>query len=180
MNLALSICLFETQDFRIGSTFFFHIFCMKLDSQKERKLMKHNFWKNVPWGHEGPEKPKNEVYGVWQTHNLLMFFKLEYKGTNGLLTFCKNHVFGKNLVLIYGPKTSKPIRMQDSSNYNISQTSWNLKLNFCMLLDIYKIYAVISSGVVRHAWACPKLSQLVTQLHLKNELSYQVGFFACD
>ena len=52
-----------------------------------------------------------------------MFFKLEYKGTNGLLTFCKNHVFGKNLVLIYGPKTSKPIRMQDSSNYNISQTS---------------------------------------------------------
>ena len=72
-------------------------------------------------------------------------------------------------LLSYGAKTSRPIRMYDSLNYNISQTSWDMKLNSCI-----KFFQSFQVGVVRHAQACPKLCQIMSQLHLKKESSYKV------
>ena len=34
-------------------------------------------------------------------------------------------------------------------------------------------------GVPRPTWTCPKGQQIVSQLYLKNEFSYEVSFFAC-
>ena len=61
--------------------------------------------------------------------------------------------------LLSCPKTSRPIRMQDSLNYNNSQTSWDMKLNFCMWLDVHRSNAIQSFqvGVVRHTWNPPPL-----------------------
>ena len=110
---------------------------------------------------------------------LCIHFFLEYESTYALLAFSK-----KINCLVksgsWGPKTSKSIRMQDSLNYNISQMSWNLKFNFRMWLDIHKRNKFTQSfqvGVVRHAWGCPKLCQIVSQLHLKNELRCELCFW---
>lgn len=67
------------------------------------------------------------------------------------------------------------ITMQDSLKYNIPQTSWSMKLKFCILLDIYRSNNFTQSfqmGLVRHPWACPELCEIMS--HLKNELSYKV------
>ena len=37
-----------------------------------------------------------------------------------------------------------------------------------------------SVGVARHDRACPELGQIVYQLYLKNDLNYEVVFFACS
>ena len=82
---------------------------------------------------------------------------------------------GKNGFMSYGPKTSWLITMQDSLKYNISQTSWGMKLKFCILLNIYRNNNFTQSfrmGLVRYPWACPELCEIMS--HLKNELSYKV------
>ena len=33
-------------------------------------------------------------------------------------------------------------------------------------------------GVAKYVWVCPKLCQIVSQFHLKNELSYKDVFLA--
>ena len=38
----------------------------------------------------------------------------------------------------------------------------------------------VKISVVRHGWLCPKLDQIVSQLYLKNELNYKVGFMHVD
>ena len=56
-----------------------------------------------------------------------------------------------------------------------------MKLNFLLwldMLDIHRKSKFIQSHqfvFVRHLWSCPKLCQIVIQLHLKNKLSYEVG-----
>ena len=40
--------------------------------------------------------------------------------------------------LSYGRKTSRPIRMQDFLNYNISQISWGMKFIFWMSLEFHE------------------------------------------
>lgn len=72
--------------------------------------------------------------------------------------------------------------MQDFLNYNISQTVWDIKLNFCIWSDIHRSNNFTHSFAlfVFQAWlTCPKLCQVVTQLNLKIEFSYKVSFFAC-
>ena len=60
-------------------------------------------------------------------------------------------------LLSYGAKTSRPIRMYDSLNYNISQTSWDMKLNSCMWLEIlgatnfFSLFKWVWSVMPRHA-----------------------------
>ena len=85
-------------------------------------------------------------------------FLLEYESTVDILTFCKIACLDK-IWLLSCPKTSRPIRMQDSLNYNNSQTSWDMKLNFCMWLDVHRSNAIQSFqvGVVRHTWNPPPL-----------------------
>lgn len=60
------------------------------------------------------------------------------------------------------------MKIKDSLNFNISETSWGMKLNFCMSLDIHRCnkYAqYFQVGVARYEWAYLKLSQIVSQLH---------------
>ena len=51
---------------------------------------------------EGSKSPKNEVFrAVKKSYPLgyIYAFLLQYESVNGILTFCKNKIFGKNLVL---------------------------------------------------------------------------------
>ena len=43
--------------------------------------------------------PKMMFWGFSQKSNSLNPFLLEHESTASILTFCKNHMFGKNLVL---------------------------------------------------------------------------------
>ena len=79
----------------------------------------------------------------------------KYQSTTGLLTFYKNRMPGTS-----GLKASWLIRIQDCLNYNISQTSWGKKLNFCIRLNIHgsnKFTKTFQVGVARHPCACSKL-----------------------
>ena len=64
------------------------------------------------------------------------------------------------------------MKIQDSLNSSISEMSYGgMKLNFCMSLDIHrsnKFTQHFQVGVVRYGEAFPKLSQIVSQLYLKN------------
>ena len=118
---------------------------------------------------------KNENF--WPRSNpFICTFLLQYEVNIGLLTFCQNHMFGKNLFLKCGPKTSRP--MWNSSNCNISQTSWGMKLRFCKWLDIHgsSKYESVHVGMVRNAWPSQKWWQIVSQFYRNNELSYAVNF----
>ena len=105
------------------------------------------------------------MYYCYLNMKLLMVFQ------HSARTIC----LGKNGLMSYGPKASWLIIMQDSLKYNISQTSWGMKLKFCILLDIYRNNNFTQSfrmGLVRYPWACPELCEIMS--HLKNELSYKV------
>ena len=79
-----------------------------------------------------------QKWGFWQKSNpfrcAFFSFLVQYKSSNGLLTFYKNSMFRKNLLLelLAKNQTFRPIRVQNSLNYNISQMSWGMKLNFWM------------------------------------------------
>ena len=67
---------------------------------------------------------------------LRVVFLLDCECANGLLTFTK--CLGKIWILSYGPKISRSIRMWDSLNHSVSQTSSDMKLDFCMWLDMHR------------------------------------------
>ena len=48
----------------------------------------------------------------------------------------KQNVCKKIWFLSYGPKTSKQIRIEGSLNYNLSHETGDMKLNFCMWLEV--------------------------------------------
>ena len=77
---------------------FFLIFCIKLESHKIRQVMDPDFWKKLErsegkknikryerWGFQGFDK--NEI------HTYVLFWECAI----GLLTLCKDDIFGKNL-----------------------------------------------------------------------------------
>ena len=113
---------------------FLLIFCMKLDSSHVRKVTKPHFCfkKNLSlpkWGFLG--------FGKNLIHSYVFLF-LENEVTDGVLTFAKTTCLEEIWFLSYGLKTPRLIRMQDSLNYNVSKTSWAIKLNFDMWLDIHR------------------------------------------
>ena len=83
-----------------------------------------------------PKRPKIEIFGVRFIYQNLIHacvpFLLEDKISKGPLTICKYHISGENLVVKLWSKNLKPIRMQDSLNYNISQTRSVMILSFFM------------------------------------------------
>ena len=88
----------------------------------------------------------------------------------------KLHVWEKQVLGLW----SKILETNQNVEFIKLQTSWGMNLDFCMWLYIHKNNKFIQSfqvGVVRHACSCPKLCQIVSQLHLKNRLSFKVGFF---
>ena len=137
--------------------------------------------KKVPSSQEGPKSPNNgwkmRFFGFWQKSSPFIFFVF-YLVMKVLLVFqlsTKAACLGKIWFLRYVFKTSRPIRMQDSLNCNISQTSWDLNLSFCLWLTSIKqpIHSVISNESDGQAWACSMFRQNMSQLHFKDE----VGFF---
>ena len=113
-----------------------------IKQEKRRSLIFEK--KKVPSSQEGPKSPNNgwkiRFFGFWQKSSLFIFFVF-YLVMKVLLVFqlsTKTACLGKIWFLRYGLKTSRPIRMQDSLNCNISQTSWDLNLSFCMWLDLHK------------------------------------------
>ena len=69
----------------------------------------------------------------WNTLDSYVFIVLvEYESTTSPLTLCKNHMSVENLVLELWSKSSRPIRMQYSLNYNISQNESSMKQNFSL------------------------------------------------
>ena len=135
---------------------------------------KKSWWVRRP--RKVPKLPRNEVFRVLTkiesiqicfsnlNMKLLMVFSFSAQAT----------WLGKTWFLIYDRKASRIIRIQNSLNHNISEASWGMKLNFCMWWDIHSSNIFIQSwqvSVVRHARACSKLGQIVSQLHLKNELN---------
>ena len=99
---------------------------------------KGDFWGNLRLAHLWPMfpfyTPGNtrraqkvskiaQKQGFWRFDKILIYLYvvilLEYERTNDVLIFFKNHMAWKNLVLKFGPKTFRPIRMQDSLNCNI-------------------------------------------------------------
>ena len=83
-------------------------------------------------------------------------------------------------LLSYGAKTSRPIRMYDSLNYNISQTSWDMKLNSCMWLEIlgatnfFSLFKWVWSGMPRHAQSYVK-----SWVSFISKRSWAIKLFLC-
>ena len=151
---------------------FFLIFCMKLDSHKVGKVTKLNFWKkSQKCGFCGFDKSLVHLY---------VLFLLGRQITYGILTFCKICMGGKNLVswvMAQKPLDQSELSILSTtiSHKRVEAWSWIL----CMWLDIHrsnKFTQLFEVGVVRHAWACPKLCQIMSQLHLRDELSDKDSF----
>ena len=86
---------------------------------------------------EGLKTPKVRFLGFSRkSYPFRYAFLLQHERVYVFMTFCKNNMFTKIWFLSYGPKTWKQIRMQDSLNYNISQKTWGVKLNFLLWLKV--------------------------------------------
>ena len=96
--------------------------------------------------------------------------------------FTKTTCLGKIWILSYGPKTSRPIRMQDSLNCSVLQTIWGMKLNFCTWLDVHrsnKLTKPFQVYVVRHAWEYSKLCKMWVRFISQEWLELWSSFFDC-
>ena len=110
----------------------------------------------------------------------IYFFLLGYENTDGFVTFCANHMPGENLVFELGSKN-----LQTNQNSGIFKAHYlrkDLRHEVELLYVIkhpqkQRIYSVMTSLLARHdSRACPKLGQIVHQVHLKNYLNYKVVF----
>ena len=73
--------------------------------------------------------------------NLIDLYVLFYFHVKERMIFqlsAKTTCLGKICFLSHGPKSSRPIRIQDYLNCNAWQTSWGMKLKICMWLDMYR------------------------------------------
>ena len=107
----------------------------------------------------------------------------------------KTTCLGKIWFLSYSPETSRPIR-----NYNISQTSWSMKLNFCLCVvspkakHLFRRLKWVWSGISGHAqcyakswvnfisrmsWAVNLVFYIWLGIHRSSKFvqSFQVGVF---
>ena len=139
---------------------------MKLESHKVRKMADPNFWKKhfsqtrMPqkgpkmvkiWGFQGFDKKRID---------LRAFFTSIWKWQ-----LSSNFIKKSQVKQEYGPKTSRRIQIQNSSNCNISKISWGLKPNFYIWLDLHrnnKYRYSFQVSVIRHTW-------LYLNIYLKNE-----------
>ena len=123
MNLALfvrSSARSQARNSELAHQFFL-IFCMKLDTQSFEAWV----LKKVVLSVRKAQRVQKKV----QKLDLRNFDK---NLINSSVIFYMN----EKVVMVFQPlsydsKTSGPIRMRDSLNYSILQTSWCMKLNFC-------------------------------------------------
>ena len=103
----LSVCNARSQNWLIS--FFLIFFCMKLGIHKVKKVT-IQFFEKKSWRVRRTLKvqkqPRNGVLEllIKMQSNHVSTFLIEYQSTNALLTFCRNSMRGKNLVLELGPK----------------------------------------------------------------------------
>ena len=99
--------------------------------------------------------------------------KFEYERTNAFRTICKDLLSGKKLVL---DLSSKKLQTNQNTDFSILQ----YEVNFLFAVTIHgsnKFSTSFQVGVLKHAQTSPKLSQIVSQFHPKNELSYKVSLW---
>ena len=121
--LCSTVCLFayffacNVKSQKWVTNFFFLIFCCKLEKwwaqlEQVRRAQKVQEMAQK-WHLRGFDKNRIHSY---------LFFYLNMKVLMVLLA--KTICLGKIWILSYVSKTSRPFRMQDSLNYNVSQTGW--------------------------------------------------------
>ena len=86
----------------------------------------------------------------------------------------------KNLGLELQSKNHKTNQDGGFLNYNISQKTWDKKVNFWILLEVQESTKYQLTALSRCAQARLNIqkvtTQIVSQLYLKNDLSYEVSF----
>ena len=103
----LSVCNARSQNWLIS--FFLIFFCMKLGIHKVKKVT-IQFFEKKSWRVRRTLKvqkqPRNGVLEllIKMQSNHVSTFLIEYQSTNALLTFCRNSMRGKNVVLELEPK----------------------------------------------------------------------------
>ena len=109
-----------------------------------------------------------------------MFHNLLHKGmilktiTEETLIFVS--WWGNSTKLTWSSTTAKFCRRKLQPWQLLRRQSW--VLSWVQRADINnKFTQSFQVGVLMHVWICPKLCQTLSQLDLKNELSYEVGFF---
>ena len=159
-----SVCQLANHGLRIDSSVLYH-FLLKIRQSQNKKVMQlYFFLKKSPIGLGGPKySPKMRFSEFWQEFNPAIFL-LEYQSTYHLLTFCKKHMCGKNLVLDLWPKN-----LQTNQNVVFLNTMSHKGELFYRRIKFMLLFQVF---VFRHAWGWTKLSQL----QLKNDLSSKVFF----
>lgn len=105
-----SVCLQrKISELTYQISFFLIFFCMKLGIHKVKKVT-IQFFEKKSWRVRRTLKvqkqPRNGVLEllIKMQSNHVSTFLIEYQSTNALLTFCRNSMRGKNLVLELGPK----------------------------------------------------------------------------
>ena len=114
--------------FVFPSFLFFWFFFHKVGHHQSKKSDGFWFSKKIQTGSEVLKSPKNDpkirFLWFWQkSYPFRYAFLLHYESANGLSTFGMTTCLGRIWYLSYGPKTSRPIRMQDVFN---SQISWGI------------------------------------------------------
>ena len=129
-----------------GSSVFFLIFFHNVRNHRVRVPVSDGsqFLKKGSNGLGGARKfqkwPQQEVFRVLTKIFFIRmcFFYFNMQVPMVFWLFAKTTCLGKIWFFSYGSKTSRPLRMQNSLNYNISKMSWGMKLNFCSKwLDIH-------------------------------------------
>ena len=111
---------------------------------------------------------------IWEMAHLIfriLWMKLESHKVKKKWNLQSSNLLWKPNIWELWPENFRPIRMQDSLNVNIPQTSRGMNYNFCTWSSIYRSNEYIQSfkvGVVRNAKACAKQCKMVGQLNLKN------------
>lgn len=141
---------------------------MKLFTHEVRKVTAW-FLKRSPVDSGGPKNSQkmDQKWGFWgfckNLVNLYAFFLFEYKSTIGILTFC--HM------------SAEKLHVWEKSDPWIMPKNQLVELRCCIFeCGNNKFIQSFQEVVIRHAWTCPKLCQVVSQLYFKNELRFSFCF----
>ena len=130
---------------------------MKLGSKKVGKVTDPELWKHFWTGREGPKRSKNDpkmsvLGGFERKSNLFLctIFNSVWKWEQCYIYLPKLLVCKKSSFWVM--VQSRPIRIQDSLNCNMSETSWGMKLTFCSWISIHRNNRYRWTHICHHFW----------------------------
>ena len=138
----LSVCNARCPDQQLFLIFFHEVKYYKLRKVRFWKKTSDGLWglkKSLKWIKMAEKVLKRTFLSFWgkKFHSYMhLFFSMIVPMTFQL--FAKAKYLEEIWFLSYGRKTSRPIRMQDFLNYNISQISWGMKFIFWMSLEFHE------------------------------------------